>query len=254
MKPLLQENEQDAVGQYNILGKSEVIILCPHAGNLIPEALGSLGITEINRQRHIAWDIGVLDVAFELSDQIDAPVIYQVYSRLAIDCNRCLSNHELIPDFSDNIEITGNRALSEGMRQQRIMEIWQPYQTAIKNFLDKKQSQGLSPIIIDLHSFTPTLNGFNRPWHIGFLYGRYSKMAQSFHSFFLELEDNIEIGMNQPYRISDDEDYAIPVFGEGRKLRHVLIEIRQDLIQTKNEIKKWSHYLSMACNKLISIN
>jgi predicted N-formylglutamate amidohydrolase len=54
MKPLLQENEPDAVGQYNILGNSEVIILCPHAGNLIPQALGSLGISEIDRQRHIA--------------------------------------------------------------------------------------------------------------------------------------------------------------------------------------------------------
>ena len=253
MKLLLQEHEKRPVGQHNINGKSEVLILCPHAGNRIPQNLENLGLTEIERQQHIALDIGALDLAIDLSNQIDAPVIYQNYSRLLIDCNRCLSNQELIPCYSANIKIPGNQTLSDREKQQRIVKIWQPYQTAIRKCLDEKLSKGISTIIIDLHSFTPILNGIERPWHIGLLFNRHPETAQAFQRFLIELDDNLVIGMNQPYKVLDEEDYAIPVFGERRGLKHVLIEVRQDLLQTNNGIKKWSDLFSMVCNNLISV-
>ena len=38
------------------------------------------------------------------------------------------------------------------------------------------------------------------------------------------------VGDNEPYAVSDETDYTIPVHGEARGLMNTGIEIRQDLI------------------------
>ena len=43
-------------------------------------------------------------------------------------------------------------------------------------------------------------------------------------------EGDLVVGANEPYAITDDSDYTVPVHGEGRGLDHVEIEIRQDLL------------------------
>jgi predicted N-formylglutamate amidohydrolase len=48
------------------------------------------------------------------------------------------------------------------------------------------------------------------------------------------------IGDNEPYFVSDDTDYTIPVHGEARKLPHVEIEIRQDLITHEAGRTEWA--------------
>ncbi|HTA21767.1 MAG TPA: N-formylglutamate amidohydrolase, partial [Polyangia bacterium] len=69
-------------------GRSAFFLICDHAGRLLPRALGTLGLSEAERTRHIAWDIGALGLAQELSAALDAHLVWQRYSRLVIDCNR----------------------------------------------------------------------------------------------------------------------------------------------------------------------
>ena len=66
-------------------------------GRLIPRALGTLGLDETDRGRHIAWDIGIATVTKNLAEMLDATAILQVYSRLVIDCNRAPSHPHLDP-------------------------------------------------------------------------------------------------------------------------------------------------------------
>jgi predicted N-formylglutamate amidohydrolase len=40
------------------------------------------------------------------------------------------------------------------------------------------------------------------------------------------------LGINEPYEIEDASDYTIPVHAEPRGLPHVLIEVRNDHLQT----------------------
>ena len=44
------------------------VIICDHASNLVPESIakGSLGLNELEMQRHIAFDIGAKNLAVEL--------------------------------------------------------------------------------------------------------------------------------------------------------------------------------------------
>ena len=52
------------------------------------------------------------------------------------------------------------------------------------------------------------------------------------------------VGDNEPYSVSDETDYTIPIHGERRGLPHALVEIRQDLIADESGQQRWAHVLA----------
>ena len=56
----------------------------------------------------------------------------------------------------------------------------------------------------------------------------------------LHREEGLVVGDNEPYSVTDASDYTIPVHGEQRKLHHVAIEIRQDLIADEAGQRMWA--------------
>jgi predicted N-formylglutamate amidohydrolase len=52
------------------------------------------------------------------------------------------------------------------------------------------------------------------------------------------------VGDNEPYAVSDETDYTIPVHGEARGLMNTGIEIRQDLISDQAGEKAWAERLA----------
>jgi predicted N-formylglutamate amidohydrolase len=68
-----------------------------------------------------------------------------------------------------------------------------------------------------------------RKVEVGVLYHRETRLSRRMLDL-LRAEGDLVVGANEPYAITDDSDYTVPVHGEGRGLDHVEIEIRQDLI------------------------
>jgi len=60
----------------------------------------------------------------------------------------------------------------------------------------------------------------------------------------LRAEGDLVVGANEPYAITDDSDYTVPVHGEGRGLDHVEIEIRQDLITDSDGQAAWARRMA----------
>ena len=52
------------------------------------------------------------------------------------------------------------------------------------------------------------------------------------------------VGDNEPYAVSDETDYTIPVHGEARGLMNTGIEIRQDLISDQAGETAWADRLA----------
>ena len=52
------------------------------------------------------------------------------------------------------------------------------------------------------------------------------------------------VGDNEPYAVSDETDYTIPVHGEARGLMNTGIEIRQDLIADAAGQQQWAERLA----------
>lgn len=220
-------------------GQSPFFITCEHAGRQIPRRLGDLGLQASDLQRHIAWDIGAADVSRHLSSRLDATLVMQAYSRLVIDCNRSPDHSDSIPTLSEHTEIPGNRDLHPGHVDARIEEVFRPYHDAIGRALDARRDEGRDSILIALHSFTPVFKGNARPWHVGLLYNRDDRLARRLTDL-VDGDGSLCLGLNEPYAISDETDYTIPVHGEGRNILHIEFEIRQDLIASDDGQREWA--------------
>jgi predicted N-formylglutamate amidohydrolase len=242
-KKLLAADEPAPVTVHNAEGQSPFLLVADHAGNLVPRALGGLGVAAAELQRHIAWDIGIAGLGRFLADALDATLIQQNYSRLVIDCNRPLDAASSIPEMSENTTIPGNAGLDEPNRTARALEIFRPYHHRIEAELDRRRQTGRATALIVLHSFTPVFKGAKRPWHAGVLYNRDARFAQRLLAL-LNAEPDLFIGDNAPYTVSDASDYTVPVHAERRGLHHVLIEVRQDLIADAAGQRQWAARLA----------
>ncbi len=240
---LLAADEPAPVTVDNPDGQSPFLLVADHAGNAIPRALGTLGVAEAERVRHIAWDIGIAGVGQLLAHALDAPFIRQNYSRLVIDCNRPPGTPTSIAEISEHTPIPGNVGLNEANREARAREIFWPYHERIEAELDCRRQAGRPAVLISLHSFTPVFKGVARPWHAAVLYNRDPRLAGRLKAL-LNAEREFTIGDNAPYAVTDATDYTIPVHAERRRLDHVLVEIRQDLIAEEDGQRAWSERLA----------
>ncbi|MEJ2566627.1 MAG: N-formylglutamate amidohydrolase [Gammaproteobacteria bacterium] len=240
---LLESDEPSPVEIVNAAGTASVVLVCDHAANRVPRRLGTLGLDAVRLADHIAWDPGAADVARRLAVHLDAPLVLSGYSRLVIDCNRPLRSVESIAEVSGGVPIPANRGLPSRERERRIGALFWPYHDAIDRLLDGRTRR--PTLLLSIHSFTPTLNGRSRPWHIGVSYGRDRRLAVLLLKALARNSEFI-VGDNQPYPIEDDVDYTIPVHGEGRGLPSAMIEIRQDEIHTAAGSAAWAKRLAAA--------
>jgi len=229
----------------NAAGRSPFLLIGDHAGNRMPGALGTLGLTSADRERHIAWDIGVLGLGTMLAQRLDAPFLHQRYSRLVVDCNRDPASIEAMPAMADGSAVPGNVALDSVARAARIAAIHTPYHRAISAMLDRRAADGVETVLVSLHSFTPVLSGQARPWDAGVLHwAGDSRFARRLLAI-LQRDAAIITGDNQPYRM-DATDYTIPHHAFPRQLAYVELEIRQDLIGDAAGQHQWAARLADA--------
>jgi predicted N-formylglutamate amidohydrolase len=225
-------------------GKSPFLLICDHASRRIPRALGDLGVSESDRQRHIAWDIGAAAVALQLSAKLDAFAITQSYSRLVIDCNRPLEAPGSIVARSEETEIPGNSNLDPADAALRAREIFSPYHERIAQELDRRRDKHESAILVSVHSFTPVYKNVSRPWQIGTLYGSDARVAHALLTMIRQ-EGQWHAGDNEPYAVTATTDYAIPVHGIERGLPNIGLEIRQDLIGDEAGQAQWAERIAL---------
>ena len=239
---LLAADEPRPVNLYAPEGESVVLLTCDHAGRRIPRRLGDLGLDDHHRGRHIAWDIGAEPVARELSRRLDATLFTQTYSRLVADCNRPLAAPDLCAAHSEDTPVPGNHELEAAHVRERVAAIHEPYHAAIAAELDARTAAGRTSVLVAVHSFTPVYRGHARPWHMGLLYNRDDRLASVLHDL-LAAEGELTVGDNEPYRLSDDTDYTVPVHGEQRGVVSIEIEIRQDLVADARGQQHWAERL-----------
>jgi len=240
---LLGRQDVPPVHEDNATGRSPFLLTCDHYGRAIPRILGDLGLPASELTRHIAWDPGIAGVAEALSKHLDAHLIAQRYSRLVIDCNRPPQALSSIPRISEATTIPGNEGLARDATEARREAIFDPYHRRIDEVIDRRLRDGIPTVLVSLHSFTPVYAGIPRPWHIGTLYHRDTRLPPLLLKL-LRAESDLVVGDNEPYAVSDETDYTIPVHGEARGLMNTGIEIRQDLIADQAGEKLWADRLA----------
>ncbi|MCL2716230.1 MAG: N-formylglutamate amidohydrolase [Alphaproteobacteria bacterium] len=246
---LLRGGDVAPVHEVHVQGPSPFLLVCDHFGRMLPQHLGDLGLSETDRNRHIAYDIGIAEVAEQLAAMLDAHLIAQRYSRLAIDCNRRPWGPASIAVLSETTEIPGNARISPRERDARRHEIFDPYHRCINDAIVRRIRERRPTVLVSLHSFTPVYCGVERPWHVGVLY-RDGQILPQMLLTHLGQEGDLVVGDNEPYAVSDATDYTIPMHGEARGLIHSGIEIRQDLIGDAAGQQQWAERLARIFSRI----
>jgi predicted N-formylglutamate amidohydrolase len=148
-----------------------------------------------------------------------------------------------IPLISEATTIPGNEGLERHDAEARRRGIFEPYHHRIREVIEQRLREGMPTVLVSLHSFTPVYAGVARPWHIGTLYHRDTRLPPVLLEL-LRAESDLVVGDNEPYAVSDETDYTIPVHGEARGLMNSGIEIRQDLIADQAGQKQWAERLA----------
>lgn len=213
----------------NPAGAGDFLIVCEHASNFIPASFAGLGLDDAALESHIAWDPGALAVAQTLCSLMDAPLVAQRVSRLLYDCNRPPSSDSAVPAVSEVYPVPGNTGLSAADRQARVDRFYVPFRETLAGCLDKRISAGRAPVIVTVHSFTPTYKGVQRAVELGILHDSDSRLADALLET-AKAETGLVVRRNEPYGPADGVTHTLVQHGITRGLLNVMLEIRNDLI------------------------
>ncbi len=221
------------------------LVLCDHASNRVPEdvAGGDLGLPAEDMARHIAYDVGARGVALACAEALGAPMVASRFSRLVIDPNRAEDDPTLLMRLYDGSIIPANRNVGAAERERRLATLHRPYHAAIEGLIDGALAEGVAPRLLSIHSFTPQLRGrAKRPWHIGLLWDRDERLFRPLYDRLLE-EKGLTVGDNEPYsgQLHGDTMWR---HGSERGLEHILVEIRNDLIERPEDQVRWGRDLA----------
>ncbi len=218
------------------------LVTCDHATNTIPVDVreGSLGLGQADMGRHIAYDPGAAGVSLCLGEALGAPVVTSNFSRLVIDPNRGEDDPTLLMRIYDGTVIPGNRFADAAELEHRLALCYRPYHDTVAKIAARRADT----VVCAVHSFTPQLRGrAQRPWHVGVLHSHLdSRLAEALITR-LNAEGDIVVGDNEPYGGHLPGDSV-----DRHALRHgrpnVLIELRQDLIETQADQRAWAERLA----------
>lgn len=218
--------------------KRGLVLVADHARRALPDEYGDLGLPATEFERHIAYDIGVEAVTRGLAAVLDAPAVMASFSRLLIDPNRGEEDPTLIRQLYDGTVVPGNYPIAAAEREKRLDRFYRPYHDAVDAVIASvAQASDCPPFILSIHSFTPVMRGFVRPWHAGILWDSDPRAPLPLIEA-LSRDERLVIGNNEPYdgALRGDTMFRHAIVNG---YAHALIEIRQDLIATKDGVRQW---------------
>jgi predicted N-formylglutamate amidohydrolase len=230
---------------FEILGiprKGEFLIIGDHASNRIPDDI-DLGIDTAFLREHIAWDIGVLDVARLLTQDTRFAAFLGGYSRLVVDLNRDVVDVAVIPLQSDGVTVPGNN-LAPLEIEARLERFHRPYHDHLAALL----SEHRPALILSLHSFTPVLESKPqeaRPWEVGVLYNE-QEATSNLAIPFLE-EAGYCVGDQLPYS-GKLLNATMNRHAEANDIPYIGIEMRQDLSSNSDGQARYARTLAKMCH------
>ncbi|MCA2012163.1 N-formylglutamate amidohydrolase [Cereibacter sphaeroides] len=207
-----------------------VVLVCEHASNSFPEEFGTLGLSDADRQAHVAWDPGAFGVALALQEALQADLVAGTVSRLIYDCNRPPEAESAYPPKSEVFEIPGNTALNPEDKAARAMSVYFPFREALRSVMDAR-GEG---ILVTVHSFTPIFHGQKRACEIGILHDGDRRLAD----LLLEgwpSDAPLKAERNVPYGPADGVTHTLKEHPIPRGWPNVMLEIRNDLIETPTQ-------------------
>ncbi|WYK18795.1 N-formylglutamate amidohydrolase [Roseovarius sp. W115] len=142
-----------------------------------------------------------------------------------------------MPDVSEIYTVPGNQDLSHQARRARTEIYYRPFEQALKDTL---LNHAKPPVVVTIHSFTPTFLGQERDVEIGILHDQDARLADA----VLSIASGYDVRRNQPYGPEDGVTHTLRRHALRKNLLNVMIEVRNDLIASPDACSKMAQTLS----------
>lgn len=228
----------------NRQGGAPICLVCEHASGFIPPSFRDLGLSPSDRYSHASVDIGAEDMARLLSNMLDAPLVLACVSRLVCDLNRPAAAPEATPEKVEQIDVPGNRGLTQASRVDRAQAVYHPFHNEVTKLLS---GFATPPVFVTLHSFTPVWNGVARATEIGFLHDANDQLAQA---MLAHADSRYRTELNQPYSAKDGVTHTLQRHAGG--LQNVMIEVRNDLLSDPQTVAQVATSLATTLNAALA--
>ena len=220
--------EVPPVSLFNDDGRASLLLVCEHASNYIPAHYENLQLEDEVLHSHAAVDIGALELAQNLSQLLDAPLLSTPVSRLVYDCNRALGASGAIPKKSEVFEIPGNQNLTEAESRTRYESYYLPFESAVSERLARYPE---TPLFITVHSFTPIYHGESREVDIGIVCDQDSRLGERMVELAPELTTHC-VRLNDPYGPGEGVTHTLGFHAVNNGLLNVMIEVKNNLLDS----------------------
>lgn len=224
-----------------------LVLSCEHGGNSIPEQYQKLFENHFDLlHTHRGYDLGALNLARHLEQNLNAPLYFSEISRLLIELNRSLHHPDLFSSIS--------KALPDSDKNFLIKNLYLPYRNIIEENISHLIHQQQEVLHLSVHSFTPVLNGIERNCEIGLLYDPKRKSEKDLCKIWkIKLEEkksNFRIRFNYPYKGTDDgfTSYLRKRFPEN--YMGIELEVNQKILIEKQE--EVNHYILQTLSEIIN--
>lgn len=228
-------------------GRGQIVLVCEHASNHVPESWGDLGLSPEQLGAHIAWDPGALGLARGLSARLDAALIHAPVSRLVYDCNRAPDMAGAMPARSEVHDIPGNTAIPPDERLARTKAIYLPFHHGLHGLLARRIALGLRPVIVTIHSFTPVYFGKPRAVEFGVIHDADPTYALAIHRAAVQ-STRLVTELNAPYSAADGVTHTLRMAATPYGLPNAMLEIRNDLIASTEAEEAMADLLAPVLN------
>lgn len=203
---------------------AHVLVTCEHASQRMPVGWAWPDADRRLVDTHWAFDLGAAELALDFADAMEAPVVLSRYSRLLVDPNRPEDSPTLFREMAEGRPVELNtRLLDEAEKRRRIERLLRPYHAAV----DRELAACPAPMMVAMHTFTPTYEGEPRSLEIGVLFDRDERLAERVAESLLRR--GLKVELNEPYSGKEGLMYAVDRHARAHRREAVEFEVRQDL-------------------------
>lgn len=238
--------EQHAVSIFPGGHNRDIVLICEHAGNRIPESWHNLGLPDAFLETHFGFDLGSKALTLAIARKLGATAIVSEYSRLFLDYNRKAHDPACIRPDMGGIPIPLNLNVSEEERHLRVRIARDPVEAAIRDWVEGPKNKAKA--VISLHSFSPVWELTFRKCEIGVMWKLDDRLPTRLMQSIRECGP-FQVDDNLPYSFKDNDWFTLDRHGIAIGVPNAYIEVRNNLIDDTQSLEKVSTVLSAAIER-----
>jgi predicted N-formylglutamate amidohydrolase len=229
--------------------ESKIVLTCEHGSSALPRGLQLSPSQRTLLKTHWASDLGAWELTRLLSQALSFTAIGGRYSRLVADLNRNPDESTFSRSRAGKVDVGFNQNLTRAVIQSRVTLYHAPYHDEIDRQILRRVRSGIRPFLLSIHSFTPEMEGKQRPFQAGVLYSAHRNLARRFSR--LIRRENMTCVLNRPYSGLKGFVYSVERHGRKYGIPYLELEINQSILGSSRSQARVAASLESAIRDLM---